>query len=81
MQASSTEKGVELEAALAAIQWKHTFGWHLRREATRIAESAGERVISLKHYHQAVPAAIQSTLSAILAAPREEQETGGKKVA
>ena len=65
MPVSDGHMPVELDGALAVIQWKREFARQLSREAAKIAKSSGAVVLCVDHYRRAVPAAMQSTLSFI----------------
>ena len=79
---SDRQMAVELDAALAVIEWKREFARRLRREATRIARSSDAVVLRVEHYRRALPAAMQSTLSFVAKSLDQEQENGvGRRVA
>ena len=76
MPALDKQMAVELDAALAAIEWKREFARRLRCEAARIARSSGAVVVRVEHYRLALPAAMQSTLSFVAKALDQEQHNG-----
>jgi len=62
MLALEKQLAVELEAALAAVEWKREFARELHCEATKLARASGANMVRLDHIRQALPAAVDRLL-------------------
>jgi hypothetical protein len=60
----TSKKPLELEAALAVIEWKHEFAKQLRLEAVQLAGNS-QRTVTVSQLRAALPSAFQAMLAVI----------------
>ena len=67
MDSQLTNQDIELDAAIAVIEYRHSFAENLRAESHRVAVSNGKKVnkVNVGHVKRALPAALNATLESI----------------